>query len=441
MSNISVSVNATSPRGWNSYDSYGCAISEADFRANAEALAAKLLPHGYEYACIDGLWYYDDVTPTALGATSTQEPHLDAFGRPVPSPVRFPSSRDGQGFKPLADAVHQLGLKFGIHIMRGIPRLAVERRMPVAGSRQNAAAIADPSSRCAWENTMYGVDMRKAEAQAWYDSLLELYAGWGVDFIKGDDFGNTPYHSEEVEALHRAVKRCGRPIVLSLSPGINMPDIMTAHPHVAAHSDLWRISADIWDKWDNVRYLFPLCALWSGAIGPSSFPDADMLPYGMLGLGEKISRPTRRCRLTEDEVRTHFTLLAMARSPLLFGGDVPQLDDFTLGILTHSEVLHVQAYSRNNQPLWIWQLENKYAAWKADDVAGDRHYLAVFNLSDEPADVPVDLSAHGFGTRVRIRDLWARAELGLAEKTVAPRLAPHACVLYQLTPCESGDKR
>jgi hypothetical protein len=282
---------------------------------------------------------------------------------------------------------------------------------------------------------MFGVDMGKAGAQAWYDSLLDLYAGWGVDFIKGDDFGNMPYHRDEITALHRAAQRCGRPITLSLSPGINMPDILAAHPHVARHSDMWRISADIWDKWDNVRYLFPLCAVWSGAIGPASFPDADMLPYGMLGLGEKPSRPVRRTRLTEDEVRTHFTLLAMARSPLFFGGDVTQLDDFTLGVLTHPDVLRVHAASRNNQPLWIWQLENRCAAWRADDTAGDGQYLAAFNLSEEPIEMALHLAEHGFAERVEVRDLWARADLGPAEKTIAPRLPPHACVLYRLTPC------
>lgn len=421
-------------RGWNSYDCYGCSITEGEFRANVEAMADKLLPHGYDYACIDGLWYYDDVTPTALGGASEKAPRLDAHGRPVPSPLRFPSATNGAGFKPLADYTHSLGLKFGIHLMRGIPRDAVARRLPIVGTDRTASDVANPASICGWDATMFGVDMGRPGAQDWYDGLIELYASWGVDMIKADDFGNTPYHRDEVAALHRAVKRCGRPIVLSLSPGINTPEILPAHPHVAAHSDMWRISADIWDKWDNVAYLFPLCAVWSGAIGPHSFPDADMLPYGMMGLGNKPTKPTRKSRLTEDEVRTHFTLLIMARSPLLFGGDVPQLDAFTHGILTNPEVLHVHAASRTNQPLWIWDLENRRVAWKAQDVSGTRHYLALFNLSDEPADVSVNLEAHGFGGRVKARDLWARADLGVMQNTATAPLAPHACALYALEP-------
>lgn len=422
---------AVPPRGWNSYDCYGCAITEGDFRANVEAMAAKLRGYGYVYAVIDGLWYYDEVTPTALAAESTLKPRLDGFGRPIPSPVRFPSSAGGAGFKPLADFVHGLGLKFGIHVMRGIPREAVAQRMQIEGTGLRADEVADTRSVCAWERTMFGVEMSRPGAQGWYESLLRLYAGWGVDFIKGDDFGNAPYHRDEVTALHRAVKGCGREMVLSLSPGIDAHEVLRVHPHVAQHCDMWRISADIWDKWDNVKYLFGLCSAWSGAIGPVSFPDADMLPYGMMGLGNTPTRPTRRSRLTEDEVRTHFTLLAIARSPLMFGGDVPQLDDFTLGVLTNPEVLAVNSHSRNNRPVWLWDLEGHRVAWRAEEVSGAGFFLAVFNLGDEAAEVSVGLEGNGFPGRVSVRDLWGRRELGVMEKAIAPRLPPHGCALYR----------
>lgn len=421
------------PRGWNSYDCYGCAIAEPDFRANVDALADKLLSHGYEYACIDASWYYDSVTATSLAMTSQHEPHMDEFGRLLPSPVRFPSAADGAGFKPLADYVHSRGLKFGIHIMRGIPRHAVERRLPVMGTKRQASDVADPRRICSWEHSMFGVDMARDGAQAWYDSLLAQYAEWGVDFIKGDDFLNT-YHREEIAALHQAVKKCGRPIVLSLSPGIAPHEILQTHSHVASHSDMWRISADIWDKWNDVRYLFPLCAFWSGAIGPPTWPDADMLPYGMLGLGNNPSRPTRSTNLTPDEVRTHFTLLAIARSPLFFGGDLPQLDNFTLSILSNPEVLAVNTASRSNRPLWLWPRDDRHIAWKAEAETGNAQYLAVFNLGDEPAEITVPLAEHGFGERAHVCELWTRNDMGTVESKLAPRLAPHSCVLYRLCP-------
>jgi len=211
-------------------------------------------------------------------------------------------------------------------------------------------------------------------------------------------------------------------------------EILSAHPHVAQHCDMWRISADIWDKWDDVRYLFPLCAVWSGAIGPDSFPDADMLPYGMMGLGNTPLRPTRRSSLTQDEVRSHFTLLAIARSPLMFGGDVPQLDDFTRGILTNPEVLAVNGDSRHNRPLWLWPRDDRYVAWSAEAGTGGGHYLAIFNLGDEPAEVTVSLAEHGLGQRAKLRDLWTRTDAGIVDTQIAPRLDPHACRLYRVTP-------
>lgn len=419
------------PRGWNSYNGHGCAITEAEFRANAEVLAARLLSSGYAYACVDGLWYYDQVAATGLAGISPGDPCLDDFGRPTPSIARFPSAAHGAGFKPLADFVHGLGLKFGLHLMRGIPRAAARRKLPIAGTPRYASEIADPTRPCVWENTMYGVDMRKEGAQAWYDSLLALYAEWGVDFLKADDFLN-PYAREEIEGLHRAAQRCGRPIALSLSPGIHTRDILSTHAHVAARSDMWRISADVWDRWSDVRQLFPLCAAWSGRIGPDSFPDADMLPYGALGLGVPHARPMRRSRLTEDEVRTHFTLLCMARSPLFLGGDLQQLDQFTEGILTNPEVLAINSASRDNRQLWIWPRSDLHVAWGARETTGNAQFLALFNLEDAPAVVKVDLAEQGFGERARVRDLWRRADLGILENEIAPLLAPHACALYRL---------
>ena len=421
------------PRGWNSYDGYSCGITEADFRTNVDAIAAKLLPHGYTYACIDAGWYYDAVTPNNLAATSNLKPHLDEFGRLLPSPKRFPSAGNGLGFKPLAEYVHAHGLKFGLHLMRGVPRWAAERRLPIKGTKRHAGEIADPSRVCAWEYTMYGVDMAKEGAQAWYDRVVALCAEWGVDFIKGDDFLN-PYHRDEIAGLRRAVDGCGRPMVLSLSPGIECHEILKSHAHVAAHADMWRISADIWDKWEDVRHLFHLCAVWGGALGSGGWPDADMLPYGMMGLGNADMRPTRKSRLTEEEVRTHFTLLAIARSPLILGGDVSQLDEFTLGIVTHPEVLAVNEKSRNNRQVWTWPRDDRSPAWRADTEDGAGRYVALFNLGETMAEVRLGLGECGLGDRARIRDLWARRDLGVIEKHLIRPLAPHACGLYRLEP-------
>ena len=215
------------PMGWNSYDYYDTTVDEARVRANAGYMAAHLKEYGWEYVVVDIQWY-------AHGAGSMRDRYqyipfsaleMDKYSRLLPDPERFPSSAEGAGFKPLADYVHSLGLKFGIHIMRGIPRQAAHAHTPVKDCDVTAADIADPSSICGWNPDMYGV-RNCAEGQAYYDSLLELYASWGVDYIKCDDICNTniyphnPYSARhEIEMLSRAIQRCGRPIVLSLSPG------------------------------------------------------------------------------------------------------------------------------------------------------------------------------------------------------------------------------
>ena len=419
--------------GWNSYDSYGCSITEAELRANLAALAGELLPAGYQYACIDALWYYSNVEPTALAAVATgsTRPCLDAYGRCMPAPVRFPSAVGGAGFKPVADYAHSLGLKFGIHIMRGIPRAAVAENLPIWNSNYRARDVADPTSRCGWENTMWGVDLARPGAQAWYDSLVALYAEWEVDFIKADDMGS-PYYQSEITALYQAIARCSRPIILSLSPGVDLNDILRTHTHVSEHSELWRISADIWDKWTDVRYLFSLCGAWAATGEPGSWPDADMLPYGKLGLGNNPSKPTRDSRLTPTEIQTHFTLLSIAHSPLLFGGDVTQLDPATKGVLTNPEVLMVNQRSIRNRQLNIWGRTDRAVAWSAVDTLNGDVFLALFNLDDTPTEVAATLAELGFTGTVNVRDLWTRTNLPPATERIAVRLAPHACVLYRL---------
>ena len=424
----------TPPLGWNSYDSYGGSITEAELRANIDSLAVELLPAGYQYACIDALWVYESVEPTALAgvAIGNTRPFMDAYGRCVPAPTRFPSAAGGAGFKPMADHAHRLGLKFGIHIMRGIPRAAVAENLPIWNSKYRTRDVADPTSRCGWEQTMWGVDLARPGAQDWYDSLIALYADWEVDFIKADDMGS-PYYPAEIAALYQAIARCPRPIRLSLSPGVDLNDILRAHTHVSEHSEMWRISADIWDKWTDVRYLFSLCGAWAAAAGPGSWPDADMLPYGMLGLGNNPSKPTRPSRLTPDEMRTHFTLLSIARSPLLFGGDVTQLDPATKAILTNLEVLAVNQQSVRNRQLNIWGRTDRTVAWSAVDAVNGDVYLALFNLEDTPAEVAATLVELGFTGSVNVRDLWTHKNLEMAQERIAVRLAPHACVLYRLS--------
>ena len=108
---------------------------------------------------------------------------------------------------------------FGIHILRGIPKLAVEKNLPIARSPYRAAQAAATSDTCPWNPDNYGLDAAKPAAQAYYDSIARLYASWGVDLIKADCIGSRPYKGDDIRMLSLALRKTGRPIVLSLSPG------------------------------------------------------------------------------------------------------------------------------------------------------------------------------------------------------------------------------
>jgi alpha-galactosidase len=164
----------TPPMGWNSWDGYGTTINEAQFKANAEWLAAHLKPYGWQYVVIDMEWFVTN--PVAEGNSKTFPYTMDDYGRYIPPAVRFPSAANGAGFKPLADYIHSLGLKFGIHILRGIPRQAVDKNLPIAGSQFHAAEAVDKADVCPWNYDNYGVVANRPAGQAYYDSIAQLYA-------------------------------------------------------------------------------------------------------------------------------------------------------------------------------------------------------------------------------------------------------------------------
>ncbi len=196
-----------------------------------------------------------------------------------PPPTAFPRQNKTHSFKPIADLLHAKGLKFGVHLLRGIPRQAVENNVPILGAETHAADIADKQSICRWNTDMYGVDMTKKGAQEYYDSVFALLASWEVDLVKVDDLLSYPYHAAEIEAIRRAIDKTGRPIILSGSPSI--PSIESA-AHISTHANMWRISDDFWDNWARslraIRFKASIGRLT--AVQAGHFPDADMLSAG-----------------------------------------------------------------------------------------------------------------------------------------------------------------
>ncbi|GAB6166060.1 glycoside hydrolase family 27 protein [Thermostilla marina] len=429
------------PMGWNSYDAYDCRINEQEFRATVDFMAEHLLPHGWEYAVIDFIWFnpapgvhqmpgkrfgHPDVRLDENGRPIDRLA-MDPYGRLLPAVERFPSAADGKGFKPLADYVHGKGMKFGIHIMRGIPRQAYYDNTPILGTNLHARDIAEPWDTCRWCNNMFGVDTTKPGAQEYYDSLFQLYAEWGVDFVKADDMMFPVYHKGEIEAMHKAIRKCGRPIVLSLSCG--EAPLGHAH-HVFRHANMWRISADFWDNWESLRHNFDLLNAWSPFIAPGRWPDADMLPIGHLSLDGRPHGPDRQSQFSWPEHYTLMSLWCIARSPLMMGGDLLTSSEKSLSFLKNDEVLAVNQNSVDNRQ--VIKERNKVIWIATDPDTGDK-YLGLFNIGETEAWIQFEFEYEMLRGKFRIRDLWAHKDLGEFEKTFAAKLPPHGAGLYRMT--------
>ena len=408
----------TPPMGWNSWNSFATTINEAQALEVARIQSAKLLPAGYDVFTIDIQWYEPEAS--SYRYNDNPQPAMDGYGRLLPALNRFPSSVGGKGFGPLAAQVHALGLRFGVHLMRGIPRAAVKANLPVFGTKVRAQDIADTSSICGWNPDMYGVDMTKPGAQAYYDSVFALFASWGVDFVKMDDMSR-PYdaHAPEIEGAHKAIVASGRPIVLSLSPG-ETP--VARAEHVRRYAQMWRISDDFWDEWPLLEAQFVRLENWARYAGPESWPDADMLPLGRLALGE------RDTRFTPDEQRTLMTLWSIARSPLIMGGDLRHLDAATLALLTNPEVIAVNQKSRGGRPHYV---DDNAKIWSAEAPGGGR-YVALFNTGAKARTVELDLRKIGIAGASGGRDLWARKDLAVDAGRLVRQLPSHGADLLKI---------
>ncbi len=416
----------TPPMGWNSWDSFGTTVREDQVKAIADVMAHDLAQYGWKYVVVDIQWY----APNAEGHDYKPGARLamDGYGRLMPAVNRFPSAADGAGFKPLANYIHAKGLKFGIHIMRGIPRQAVAENLPIKGTPYHAADVADRENACRWNPDMWGVDTTRPGSQEYYNSLVELYASWGVDFIKADDMGSHLYQPAEIKALHRAIEKVGRPIVLSISPG---PAPVSEAEFFQRNAQMWRISDDFWDDWKLLRQQFEYTREWAPYIGRNgTWPDADMLPIGPLRVTDKEGKGSPS-KFTQDEQRTMMTLWCIFRSPLIIGGDLRRFDDFTRSLVTNPEVLAVNQSSSGNH---LSYSSASTIAWTADVPASTDKYLAVFNISDSPQTVSLSWDSVGVRTtKAAVHDLWQRNDLGVKAK-VEVALPAHGSTLLRITP-------
>lgn len=415
----------TPPMGWNSWDCYGPTVNEDEVKANADYMAENLKQHGWQYIVVDIRWYVEN---DKAGGYNEKDPifTMDEYGRLTPAVKRFPSAADGNGFKTLANYIHSKGLKFGIHLMRGIPVKAVEMNTPVLGSSVKASEIYSDKLQCGWLRDMFTVDTLKAGAQEYYNSIFNLYASWGVDFVKVDDLSR-PYHHGEIAMIRKAIDQSGRPMVFSTSPGATP---LVKAGHVMNHANMWRICDDFWDDWKMLKPQFKRCAGWAPYVGEGHWPDADMLPLGHIALRAERGND-RMTGFSEVEQYTLMNLWCMFRSPLMFGGDLPTNDEFTLSLLTDDEVLAVNQNSSNNRQL---KDENGLIVWTADVPGTEDKYVALFNTNDSIAsELSVSLSELGISGNYSVKDLWSKVDKGSVSDSYKVSLEPHASELVRFS--------
>jgi alpha-galactosidase len=425
----------TPPMGWNSYDAFGDAVVESEVVSNALWMKEHLQPFGWDTVVVDFRWY--DSKADGVRVQNPEGVMLDEFGRCVPATNRFPSAMGGLGFKPLADQIHAMGLKFGIHIMRGIPRRAVEQDLPIYGADFRAAQavrpVGDSARECKWNRDMFGVDATTDAGRAWYASIARQYAGWGLDFIKCDDIANLQrgtnrYPQAEVEALAGGLRASGRSIVLSLSPG---PALVEQSPHLRQNANLWRISGDFWDNWPALDHNFELFVRWQTNGAPGHWPDGDMIPFGHICLRNCDVHPDRWTRFTRDEQVTLMALWALAPSPLMLGMNLPDNDAWTTALLTNPEVLAVNQDALGKPARRVFLPGLQAELW-VRELADGSHAVGLFNRTSASAKLALNWKEAGFPPTPKIRDLWQRKDFPAKSGDFSVELPPHGSMLLRV---------
>lgn len=417
------SLAKTPPKGWNSWDSYGASVTEEEVKQNAVYMKDNLKDHGYNYVVVDIQWYEPTANSSMYHAYADLE--MDEYSRLMPAVNRFPSASDGAGFKPLGDYIHSLGLKFGIHYMRGIPRQAVHKNTEIKGTDKTARDIVKPNSISPWNTDMYGVDTSRPGAKEYYRSLIDLFGSWGVDFLKVDDIADSKLyggHLDEISLLREVIDESGYDIVLSLSPG---PASLEHGAFLQKHANMWRLTDDYWDNWKQLYDMFERCEKWAPFVREGNWPDCDMLPLGHIGIrsvdGEGSDRLTR---FTKEEQKTMLSLWSLFKSPLFFGGELTDLDDWTLDLLQNRHLTNM--HQSGQDPEQLSRMDD-IVVWKSE--SEEKVWIALFNLNYCMKNVDYDASDYLSDASDDLLELFSQESI--REKRIQTTLASHDVKVYE----------
>jgi len=391
--------------GWTTWTSLETSLDSVTIKSIADRQASLLKPAGYIYVNVDGGWYANPDTG------------VDFYGRWTPHPDRFPG-----GMRAIAQYVHSLGLKFGLYLTPGIPKLAVVLRTPVKGTSYTAADIvaANKQEVTYLGGTMYSIDYTKPGAQDFVNSWADLLAEWEVDYLKLDAVRDA--NVADVAAWSKALQRTGRPISLALANNLN-PTLATAWQ---SNANSWRISTDIesYDgktltNWANVALRFGLVPNWLSSAGKGGWNDLDSLLVG-----------NDRTGLSRDERQSMMTFWALCSSPLLVGDDVREIDDFGVQLLTNPNVIAIDQNGVTAAPVSSGKAQQVWTALEPDGA----YAVGLFNLADDTGVAEVKWSDLGFTGSASVRDLWSGRDLGTLQEAFSTQLNRHASALIRVTP-------
>jgi alpha-galactosidase len=433
----------TPPMGWNSYDSYSYAVTQAQFMANAHYMADSLKKYGWEYCIVDFIWWIPQNGRYGNNQSSNWSfGRIDQYGRFLPDTTRFPSAKGDVGFKALADSVHNLGLKFGIHVMRGVPRMAARNNTVIYNSTYTCKQAADTTSTCSWMDWMWGTNMNSPAGQAYLNSILELYDSWDVDFIKVDDL-SSPYHTTEVVGYANAIASVSREIVLSTSPGPTPLD--TAH-HIMQYANQWRLVNDLWDDWNEVKNGLVVAQNWrnktvNGSIvaGAGHWPDVDMLPFGHLsfaGFGPVGNPRYSDSLLTKGQHKVLFFLYCISNNPLMWGGNLPDNNHnpFFDSLMMCSEAIFINQHGIKGRVLKSCSSSSPSIWVSTHPTDTTTKYIYMADTTNSSLTASVTLNTIGFSSTeaVPVYNVWTKAGLENSTGTFTQTIAAHDAVLFRL---------
>ena len=398
--------------GWNSYNCYGSQINGKLTSENLDAFIQKLKPYGYEYFVLDAGWYrHYDIKPGEIWPTDGDKAYLniDEYGRFIPSEVNFPD-----GFKEIVEHAKAHGIIFGIHLMRGIPREAVKKNLPIKGTRYFARDIADVNDTCNWSSLNYGVDMDKAGAQEYYNSIIELVASWGVGFIKYDDIVHKP---REINAVANALEKFAPDMVLSISPG---NDIDPEYFETYRRADMIRISRDIWDLKEDLEITFERWEEILPYADKGFWLDMDMIPLGHIRINYPLTLNKLRSgrgyermdNFSYAQKKTFITQRAMAASPLFMGGALTSSPKIVFELITDMDMLACNQNGVTGELVTrISDYSTKIDVWKTPHKSmANEGWIGVFNRNQYMELIKFEKEELGLDKTVsyKLYNIWGK---------------------------------